>query len=124
MRWAWIVLIVAVATLAYFAGLRFGYLSLTPTWMYNAQGNNSYTFRTYDERGEVFLSGSCTTRSGEATLRLYAPGGTFVGGQVCRAGSYNLALRGGGEIGLYKLTVDFNHFTGRLEINENRSASY
>lgn len=121
MRWALLVLVLALGALGYFFGLRFGYLSLTPAWMYNAQGLNTYSYRTYDDRGQVVLSGSCMTMSGQATLRLFSPSGQFVKGQACSKGKFSLNLNGGGEPGYYRLAVELNHFTGRLEVNEGRA---
>ena len=121
MRWALLTLILAIATLAYFFGLRFGYLTLTPTWMYNAQGENSYAYRVYSTDGQIILTGTCDTKAGQATFRLFAPNGRYLGGQTCPKGQYNVRLKGGGEIGDYRLAVQLDRYTGKLELNEQRS---
>ena len=120
MRWALLVLVIGVAALAYFFGLRLGYLSLTPTWMYNAQGMNTYAYRTYGDGTRVRLVGTCDTRAGKATFRLFDPNGQFVAGQTCTPGKYGINLGGENAIGFYRLTVEFDHFTGRLQIDEQR----
>ncbi len=121
MRWAIIVLIVGLVALTSFFGLRLGYLSLTPVWMYNAQGQNVYSYQLADTSGSLKLMGTCTTRSGAATFLLFRPDGTRIDGQECVKGKYSLNLQAKGTPGFYKLQVLLDHFTGRLEIAEDRS---
>ena len=120
MRWAVVVLVVGLGVLAYAFGLRFGYLSLTPSWMYNAQGTNGYSYQLADAGDTLTLAGSCRTYAGRATLLLFRPDGSRADGQQCIKGNYRLSLRGGGGVGFYKLRVRLDHFTGRLEIGEER----
>lgn len=121
MRWATFVLIVGLGLLVYFFGLRLGYLSLTPTWMYNAQGSNTYSYQLADTSGSLRLVGSCDTRAGQATLLLFRPDGARIDGQECVKGKYSLNLQAKGNPGFYKLQVLLDHFSGRLEIAEDRS---
>ncbi|PYE54929.1 hypothetical protein [Deinococcus yavapaiensis] len=122
MRWVLVVLALAIAALAYFFGLRLGYVSLTPTYMFNAQGVNNYSYRTYDANARVILTGRCETRSGVVALRLYSPSNRQVASALCTAGNtFALNLQGGGEVGYYVLNVEFDRFTGMLEIDENRA---
>jgi len=121
MRVILVVLALAIGILAAFFGLRVGYLSLTPTWMYNAQGVNSYTYRTYDPSGRIILTGTCDTHSGRATFRVYAPNGAYVAGQECIPGRYGINLQAGGEVGLYRLEVTLEHYTGHLDLIEQRA---
>lgn len=122
MRWFLAILVLGLAALAYFFGLRLGYVSLTPTYMFNAQGVNNYTYRTFDATARLILTGRCETRSGQVALRLFSPSGRQLASALCTEGNtFALNLQGGGEIGFYKLTVDFDRFTGVIEINENRA---
>lgn len=121
MRWFLIVLVLGIGALAYFFGLRVGYVSLTPTVMYNATGVNNYTYRTVEVSSRLILNGRCETRSGQVTLRLLSPTNRQVASALCSAGtSFGLNLQGGGEIGFYRLTVEFDRFTGLIELVENR----
>lgn len=122
MRWALIVIAVLGAALAYFVGLRFGYMTLTSTWMYNAQGTSRYAFRQYDEGAPLRIHGNCLTRSGTVTFRLYDPNRTEVASQHCPDGEYVLNLKGTGDTGFYQLEITYEHFTGRIYITEDVKA--
>ncbi|GAA5531907.1 hypothetical protein E5F05_11380 [Deinococcus metallilatus] len=113
--------LVAAALLLYFTfGLRFGYVTLTPTHLLNAQGQNRYAFQLYEDGKNVGVTGTCAVRSGQATLRLLDPSGTQVAGQSCQPGTWSLKLMGGGHQGVYRLIVDLNHYTGMLDLQETR----
>lgn len=120
MRILLLALVAAVALLYFTLGLRFGYVTLTPTQLLNAQGQNSYTFELYDEGKSVGVTGTCAVRGGQATLRLLDPSGTQVAGQSCPKGQWSLRLLGGGQPGRYRLLVNFDHYSGTLELRETR----
>ncbi|GGM06559.1 hypothetical protein [Deinococcus aerophilus] len=110
-----------VLTLMYFTfGVRLGYLTLTPTYLLNATGENRYTFQVYDQGGTVGVRGSCKVRSGKATFRLTDPSGTQVAGQICPQGQWSLNVLGGGDAGMYHLTVELDKFTGTIDVEEAR----
>ncbi|WP_232472163.1 hypothetical protein [Deinococcus sp. DB0503] len=113
--------LVAALLLLYFTfGLRFGYVTLTPTHLLNAQGQNQYAFELYEDGKAVGVTGTCSGRSGQVTLRLLDPSGTEVAGQSCPPGTWSLNLLGGGHPGIYRLIVDFKHYTGTLSLKETR----
>ena len=123
MRYFWLLLVVALGALYFFFGLRVGYVSLTPAWMANAQGVSTYHYKLLPaDVGTSFVrvAGSCDARGGQVTLSFTAPSGQQVGSQVCRGGRYSLGLTGQGETGDYLLTVTYQHYTGRLELVEQR----
>lgn len=118
MRVLLVVLALALATLYYTLGLRLGYATLTPLYLLNAQGQTDYPFRLY-EAGKLEVSGSCQGRSGEATLRFLAPDGTELSAVRCPPGNWTLNLSGSGAVGIYTLSVAYQHYTGRLELNSS-----
>jgi hypothetical protein len=120
MRLLVVVLLLALAALYFTFGLRVGYVTLTPTYMVNATGENKYTFRVYDQNQEVGVRGSCSVTSGRATFRLTDPKGTQIAGQVCPKGQWALNVLGTGDVGNYKLTIDLEKFTGVIDIKEAR----
>ncbi|GAA5514841.1 hypothetical protein Dcar01_03602 [Deinococcus carri] len=120
MRLLLLALAAAVLLLYVTFGLRLGYVTLTPTQLLNAQGQNRYTFQLYEDGKSVGVTGTCTARSGHATLRLLAPDGTQIAGQSCPRGTWSLNLRGSGQPGLYRLLVDFDHYTGTMNLTETR----
>ncbi|GAA3994290.1 hypothetical protein GCM10022631_00380 [Deinococcus rubellus] len=116
MRVVLAVLAVAVAILYFTFGVRVGAATLTPLYLLNAQGQSSYPFRTY-QAGKLTVTGSCQGKGGQATLRLLAPDGTALSAVLCRQGSWSLDMNGSGEAGTYLLNVEYQHYTGRLELN-------
>ncbi|MGX9687291.1 hypothetical protein ACTQ9L_09100 [Deinococcus wulumuqiensis] len=128
------VLFVALATtlaLLYFTlGLRLGYVTLTETYLLHAKGTNTYAFRTLEDNQFVGVTGSCRVRSGRATVRLYGPQGNQLAGQVCQSGGksgenneWSLNVLGGGETGKYRVVVDFDRYTGSINLKETRAGS-
>ena len=120
MRVFLVVLVLAAAALYYFIGLRIGYATVTPLYLLNAQGESSYPFRLYEEDtavSKVQITGTCQGRSGLATLRFLAPDGTELSAVRCPPGRWTLNMGGSGEVGIYKLLVDYQHYTGSLELN-------
>ncbi|CAM3180085.1 hypothetical protein DEDE109153_01535 [Deinococcus deserti] len=120
MRLLVLVLIAVVAAVYFTAGLRFGYVTLTPTYMWNATGQNSYTFRTIEADQSVGVKGSCQVRSGQAVVRLYDPKGGQIAGQSCPKGKWALNIMGSGAAGTYRLVVDLDKFSGTLDLEEVR----
>lgn len=124
MRLLLIALVAALALLYVTLGLRFGYVTLTPTWLVNAQGQNRYTLEVYEEGQRVGYRGRCEVQSGRAVLRLLAPDGRQIVGRTCQKmndrGDWALHLVGGGQPGRYQLVVDFDAYTGLLDLSETR----
>lgn len=120
MRYLLLALAAAAALLYFTLGLRLGYVTLMPTHLLNAQGQNKYAYRLYEDSKSVGVRGTCTARTGRATLRLLDPSGTQVAGQACPPGTWSVSLTGSGRPGIYHLVVDFNHYTGTLNLDEVR----
>lgn len=120
MRLLVMVLLLALAALYLTSGLRLGYVTLTPTYLVNATGENRYTFRVYDQNQEVGVRGSCAVRSGRATFRLTDPRGSQIAGQVCPQGRWGLNVLGTGDVGNYQLTIELEKFTGTIDVKEAR----
>lgn len=121
MRFLLVVLALVLGLVYFFFGLRFGYVTLTPTRMLNAQGENNYIFEVFEPGQSVGVTGTCNTSSGRAVLRLYDPKGTQIAGQACPKGRWALQVLGKGDSGNYRLNVEFDHFTGVIELQENRT---
>lgn len=121
MRLLVLAVLAALAVLYFTVGLRFGYVTLTETQLFNATGTNTYVFRTLEDRQQVGVTGTCRVRSGRATLRLFGPTGTQVAGQVCQKGEWSLNVMGSGKTGNYRLEVEFDKYTGSINLNETRA---
>ena len=114
------VLVLAAVAVYFTVGLRLGYATVTPLYLLNAQGESSYPFRLYQESdaiSKVQITGTCQGRSGTATLRFLAPDGTELSAVRCPPGRWTLNMGGSGEVGIYTLTVDYQHYTGTLQLN-------
>ncbi|PTA69502.1 hypothetical protein [Deinococcus arcticus] len=110
-----------VLTLMYFTfGLRFGYVTLTPTYMLNATGESRYGLNAFDEKQTLGMRGVCEVNRGTITLRLLDPRGVQVAGQVCPKGEWGLNVLANGAQGKYELVVEYSRFTGKLDIKEAR----
>lgn len=114
----------ALALLYVTLGLRFGYVTLTPTWLLNAQGQNRYVLQVYEEGQRVGYRGRCEVQSGRAVLRLLGPDGRQLAGRTCQKvgdrHEWTLHLVGGGQPGQYQLVVDFDAYSGLLDLSETR----
>lgn len=116
-----IVALALVLTLMYFTfGLRFGYVTLVPTYLFNATGSNNYAYQLYEDRQNVGVRGTCKVRHGTATFRLLDSRGTQVAGQVCPKGDWGLNVMVEGNTGQYRLEVQFEKFTGVIDVKETR----
>ncbi|MFC4636873.1 hypothetical protein [Deinococcus hohokamensis] len=120
MRLLLLVLALVVAAVYATFGLRFGYVTLTPTYMWHATGQNSYSYRTYEAKQVVGVQGSCKVSNGRATLRLYDPRGAQIAGQTCQKGQWALNLSGSGAAGNYRLVIDLEKFSGMIDLKEVR----
>lgn len=110
-----------VLTLMYFTfGLRLGYVTLTPTYLFNANGENRYSYELYEDGKSVGVKGTCNVRSGTATFRLLDKRGTQIAGQTCVKGDWALSVMGSGEIGRYQLSIHLEKFTGKIDVKETR----
>lgn len=119
-----LVAVVAAVALLYFTiGIRLGFVTLSPTYLFNAQGHNSYSFETYEDTQAVGVTGTCRVRKGRAVLRLIDPSGNQVAGRTCPRGFYTLELMGKGQQGFYRLEIDFEHFSGVMDLKETRSGA-
>lgn len=120
MRYLLPALALVVALLYFTIGLRVGYITLTPTAMWNATGENTYTLRTVVNGQRAGMTGYCEVQSGTATIRLFEQGGRQVAGQVCSGSGkrWTLNAMGQGPAGLYRLTVSFDKFTGKIALKE------
>lgn len=122
MRFLVVVLALVVGLVYFFFGLRFGYVTLIPTRMVNAQGENNYVFDVFEPGQSVGVTGTCRTSGGRAVLRLYDPKGTQIAGQACPKGQWALQVLGKGDSGRYRLNIQLDHFTGVLDLNETRKS--
>jgi hypothetical protein len=116
-----VLVVIAVGIgLAYnFGGIKLGLVTITPARMWNAQGQVSFAY--LNGNSGVVVTGDCEAKSGNATLRLLDPDGLQVGGQVCPKGKWLInGLTGNGKFGTYKLTVDYQHYTGSMNIKVAR----
>ncbi|MFC4425593.1 hypothetical protein [Deinococcus navajonensis] len=120
MRLLLLVLALVVAAVYATFGLRFGYVTLTPTYMWHATGQNSYVYRTYEPRQIVGVQGRCKVNSGHAILRMYDPRGVQIAGQTCQKGQWALNLSGSGAAGNYRLVIDLEKFSGVIDLDEVR----
>lgn len=116
MRVFWLLVVVVLAALYFTVGMRAGSLSFTPLYLLNAQGKNTYTFPTY-QAGKLELTGNCQGKSGTVTFRFLAPDGTELSAVRCPPGTFSLSLSGAGDPGTYSLSADYQHYTGKVEIN-------
>ena len=116
-------LAMAVVLLYFTVGLRLGYVTLTETYLLNADGVNVYVYHTLDDNQRVGVTGRCQVRNGRAVLRLFGPSGKQVAGQVCEKGVWSLSALGGGQAGTYRLNVEFSNFTGSLDIKVTRQTA-
>ncbi len=123
MRFLLVVLALVLGLVYFTVGLRFGYVTLTPTQMLNAQGENNYVFDVFEPGQSVGVTGTCRTSSGRAVLRLYDPRGTQIAGQACPKGQWALQVLGKGDSGRYRLNVKFERFTGVIDLNETRNSA-
>ena len=113
------ILALALAALYFTIGVRLGYATMTPLYLINAQGESRYPFRVYPDSGLANLSitGRCVGNKGSATLRFLAPDKTELSAVRCPPGNWTLDMSSNGTPGIYTLSVDYQHYTGRLELS-------
>ncbi|WP_420596983.1 hypothetical protein [Deinococcus sp.] len=115
MRVFLVILALAAAALYFTLGLRVGYATMTPLYLVNAQGESKYPFRLF-EAGKLEITGECVGQSGNATLRFLAPDGTELSAVRCPPGTWSLKMSSDGQPGIYTLAVQYQHYTGHLEV--------
>lgn len=118
MRYFLPILLVLAAAWYFTTGVRLGMVTFTPTQMFNANGESTYNIRAFEDYHQVGMTGSCDVKSGEADIRLYAPGGSQVAGQACQKGKWSINISGRGSTGFYRVVVNYHSFSGRIELNE------
>ena len=105
-----LVALALVMTLLYFTfGLRVGYVTLMPTYLFNATGVNRYSYEIYDEEQKVGIGGSCKVSSGQAVFRLLDASGSQVAGQACPKGTkvnFSSGWRSGALVDAYLYEFD------------------
>ncbi|MFC4455704.1 hypothetical protein [Deinococcus sonorensis] len=111
-----ILLVVLAATLYFTGGIRLGMVTVMPTWLVNAQGASEYSYRMAGDSVPVQVKGTCNGKSGRIVLRLRDPAGNQVGGQECVRGDWAINLQGHNDPGSYRLTLEYDHFTGRVDV--------
>lgn len=125
MRYILGVIVVILVGLYFTIGIRAGYLTLTPVMFVNANGTNSYQFRTLEDGQKVGLQGKCTVRSGSAVVSIFDTSGGQVGAQACnQKGTFGLNLMAGGPVGNYTIKVVFKNFNGDMELEEIREGKW
>ena len=118
MRYALPILLLLAAAWYFTTGIRVGLVTFTPATMINANGKSQYKIRAYEEKQQVGLTGTCTVKSGRATIRLNRPDGTSVAGQECQTGGpWSINVRSQGAAGFYTASVEYNNFNGKIELN-------
>ncbi|WP_293914154.1 hypothetical protein [Deinococcus sp.] len=117
------VLVLGLVALYFTIGVRLGYVTVTPLYLFNAQGQTSYPFRLYDE-GKLVVNGQCEGRSGLATLRFLSPDGTELSSVKCPPGKWSLDMSGEGTKGIYTLVVDYKKYSGSMELNSSYKTKY
>ena len=116
-----LLLLLALVLLAFayrYGGIKLGILTLMPTRMWNVEGQSAYSY--LNTGGGVVVSGSCSTSSGLAVLRLLTLDGTQVAGQQCPKGDWLINLEGKGTATTFRLTVDYTAYTGTLDVKVAR----
>ncbi len=116
---ALLLILAAVVGLTYtFGGIKLGLVTITPTRLWNAQGENSYAY--LNGGAGVQVTGECKSKSGLAILRLTDPDGLQVAGQQCPKGAWSINMAGKGKIGSYRLSIAYLDYTGSLDLNVAR----
>lgn len=116
---ALLLIVAAVLGLTYtFGGIKFGLVTLTPTRMWNAQGESNYAY--LNGGSGVQVTGECKSKSGFAILRLTDPDGLQVAGQQCPKGTWSINMAGKGKIGSYHLNIAYLDYTGSLDLSVAR----
>lgn len=117
MRYILGLVLMLVVVLYLTIGLRVGYITLSPTYLFNASGTNTYPMNTVENDQKVGVTGTCNTKSGEAVIRLFNAEGVQITGQTCTKGKFSLNVIGGsGPPQLYKLEVVMKKYTGTLTL--------
>ena len=112
-------LLLLVLGLTYhYGGIRLGMVTVTPTRMWNSNGSASYAY--LNSGSGVLVTGICSATSGVAVFRLLAQDGSQVAGQQCPKGDWRIDLEGKGSLATYRLSIDYTHFTGIVDLSVQR----
>lgn len=116
-----VVLALIVGGLYFTVGLRAGLVTMMPTQMIAAKGEGNYTFRITEEGNRVGVKGTCTATKGSANFYMTDPQGRVQQSASCQPGqTWGINLMAGSSPGLYKLRVEYNNFSGKIDIAERR----
>lgn len=119
MRYALPILLLLAAAWYFTTGIRVGLVTFTPATMINANGKSKYKIRAFETKQVVGVQGTCTVKSGKATVTLYRPDGTPVAAQDCLPGGpWSLSMQGQGSAGMYQATINYRNFNGKIELND------
>ncbi|WP_135229292.1 hypothetical protein [Deinococcus fonticola] len=119
MRYLIPILLLLAAAWYFTTGFRVGVVTFTPTTMINANGKATYNLRSFEERKQVGLIGTCTVKSGLATVRLLRPDGTQADGKECPPGGpWSITVQDKGISGNYRAVIEYRNFNGKIELNE------
>ncbi|GHF98200.1 hypothetical protein GCM10017783_07750 [Deinococcus piscis] len=111
-----------VGGLYFTVGLRLGAVTMMPTQMYAAKKEGIYTFRTTEQGNRVGVSGTCVATKGSANFYMLGADGTVQQSASCVPGQpWAINLMAGGPPGFYRLKVEYNNFTGKIDLTEERA---
>ncbi|WP_425147634.1 hypothetical protein [Deinococcus sp.] len=111
-----LLLAAALLVVAYnYGGIKLGIVTVTPTQMWNVTGEGSYSYLNIGNG--VTVQGTCQASSGVAVLRLYSNDGLQIAGQQCSKGDWSIQLATKGALLPYRLSTEYRHFSGNIDIN-------
>ena len=113
-----LILAVALGLTYTYGGIKLGIVMVTPTRMWNAQGETTYSYRNIGNG--VQISGQCEASRGLVILRLTDPDGLQVGGQQCPKGTWAIGMSNKAKFGTYHMTIDYLNYTGVLDLSVTR----
>ena len=115
-------LALVVGGLYFTVGLRLGAVTMMPTQMYAAKGESTYSFRTTEQGNRVGVSGTCTATNGSANFYMLGADGAVQQSASCVPGQpWAINLMAGGRPGFYRLKVEYNNFSGKIDVTEKRA---
>lgn len=119
MRVLLVLLAGAVLALYLTIGVRIGFLTVTPAWLWNANGTNAYTVAVRAERSRIVLDVDTAVRGGQADMQLVGPGGAAVW-RASVASGRNIVRRSftlqAPSLGEYRFRVNYLGTTGQLNV--------
>ncbi|WP_261663776.1 hypothetical protein [Deinococcus sp. Marseille-Q6407] len=119
------VLALIVGGLYFTVGLRLGAVTMMPTQMYAAKGKSLYTFRTSEEGNRVGVEGTCLATKGSANFYMLGANGAVQQSAACVPGRpWEIRVMAGGQPGFYHLQVEYNNFSGKIDLSEKRTGGH